>query len=111
MKKINVSISNKDEHAVTDWNARQWYLSLKDGDTAIVATAIMFNELRVGVKNKEIEPFSFEFRGKTINCEENGQISEWSIDFFDHLMIQMYSLIKGIPYDESKQQAHDKKSS
>ncbi|HHZ69181.1 MAG TPA: hypothetical protein EYN67_01185 [Flavobacteriales bacterium] len=109
MKKINVIISNDNKYAVTDWNAREWYLSLNDGDTATVATGTMLNELRVGVRSEEIEQFSFEFKGQTINCGESGQLSDWPIGLFDHLMIQMYSLMKGIPYGEAKKQAHDKK--
>lgn len=102
MKKINVVISNDNKHAVTDWNARDWYLALKDGDTAFVSTGIMLNELRVGVRSKEIEPFEFIFNDKAIKCGEKGQLDDWPIGFMDHQGIQIKALMKGISYDQSK---------
>lgn len=102
MKKIKVIISNDNKHAVTDWNARDWYLSLSDGDTAFVATGIMFNELRLGVRLNEVEPFEFEFEGQVITCSDKGQLSEWPIRFMDQQGIQIKALMKNISYDQSR---------
>ena len=108
MKKINVVISNDNKHAVTDWNARDWYLALEDGDTAFVATGLMLNELRLGVRSKEVEPFSFTFDDKTISCGENGQLDDWPCGFMDHQGIQIKALMKGISYDQSKHEMRNR---
>lgn len=102
MIKIKVVISNDDKHAVTDWNSRKWYLSLKDNDTAFVATSTMFNELRLGVRNKEIEPFNFKFNDEVISCGDKGQLDSWPNGFMDHQAIQIKALMKGISYEQSK---------
>ena len=102
MKKIRVIISNGNEHAVTDWNARDWYLALKDNDNAFVATSAMLNQLRLGVRLGEIEPFSFLFYDETINCGSKGELDKWPCGFMDHLGISVKALMKCITHDQSK---------
>ena len=104
MKKLNVIISKKSEHAISDWDVLDWYKEALNGDksTVYVATSIMFNELRVGVRLGEIEPFSFEYGGETINCLEDGRLDNWPKGFCDHLKIQMYSLMKGGSREEAR---------
>ncbi len=104
MKKINVVISNDNNHAVTDCNARDWYLSLNDGDTAFVSTGIMLNELRLGVRSKEVEPFEFTFDDNVIHCGDTGQLDDWPCGFMDHQAIQIKAMMKGISYDQSKRE-------
>jgi hypothetical protein len=107
MKKINVVISNINKHAVTDWNARAWYLSLNDGDTAYVATSTMLNELRLGVRNKELETFTFHFNDDVVSCGEKGHLDKWPCDFMDHQAIHVKALMKGISYEQSKNALHE----
>ena len=102
MIKINVVISKDDTHAVTDWNARQWYLDIKDGSDVFVSTSLMLNELRLGVRNKEVEPFDFIFNGKVICCNDKGELNDWPVGFMDHQGIQIKALMKGISYEQSK---------
>ena len=102
MKTFIVVISKDNANAVTDWNARSWYLGLKDGDRVFVSTGLMLNELRLGVRNKEVTPFKFLFNNKTISCGEKGQLDDWPVGFMDHQGIQIKALMKGISYDQSK---------
>lgn len=104
MKKLNVIISKKSEHAISDWDVLDWYKEALNGDenTVYVATSNMFNELRVGVRLGEIEPFSFDYEGETINCSEDGRLDNWPNGFCDHLKIQMHSLMKGITREEAR---------
>lgn len=102
MKKLKVVISSDNKHAVTDFNARSWYLSLNDNDTAFVATLTMLNELRLGVRNKEVEPFKFTFNDEVVSCGEKGQLDKWLCGFMDHQGIQIKALMKGISYEQSK---------
>jgi len=108
LKNITVIVSKDNKYAVSDWNARDWYLSLKDGDTATVASSIMLNELRLGVRSGEIAPFSFDFDGKKVSCGDKGQLDEWPTGFMDHLGIQMIALMKGITYDNAKFEVQSK---
>ncbi|MEZ9700760.1 hypothetical protein AB4455_12265 [Vibrio sp. 10N.261.46.E12] len=116
-KKITVVISEDNAHAVSDWNVIDWYQSLKNGDTAYVATSLMFNELRIGVDRNEIAPFSFEFRGKTIHIGDNGEVVErvWPDGMFDQLSVQVKMLMSRKPREaveadmkEMKQRARSK---
>ncbi len=116
-KKITVVISEDNAHAVSDWNVIDWYQSLNDGDTAYVATSLMFNELRIGVDRNEIAPFSFEFRGETIHIGDNGEVVErfWPDGMFDQQSVQIKMLMSRKPREvveadmkESKQQARSK---
>ena len=43
MKTLNVIISEDNQHAISDWYLNEWINSLQDGDTAYVATSLMFN--------------------------------------------------------------------
>jgi hypothetical protein len=97
MKKIQVLVSNADAYAISDYNVEAWYKDLIEfGSTAIVATSLMFNQLRVGVRLKEVEPFEFEFEGKTYSVGERGQLlPSWPDNFYHHLADQMYVLMKG----------------
>lgn len=94
MKKITVVISNDNTHAVTDWNVESWAESLKDGDTAYVATSCMFNELRVAVSKGVIEPFHFDFNGELFHVGEKGELEPyWANGFFDQAGIQVKQLM------------------
>ena len=108
MKKLNVIISKKSEHAISDWDVLDWYKEALNGDenTVYVATSIMLNELRVGVRLGEIEPFSFDYEGETVNCLKDGQLDKWPNGLGDHLIIQMDSLLKCISRDEARNNYH-----
>lgn len=89
-KKINVVISFDDKHAISDFNVKQWYKSLKDGDTAHVGTHVQFGELRAGVYLGEIAPFTFELEGQSLTILDNGMLKEeWPENLFGHLIVQM----------------------
>lgn len=116
-KKITVVISEDNAHAVSDWNVIDWYQSLNDGDTAYVATSLMFNELRIGVARHEIEPFSLVFRGETIHIGDNGEVVErvWPDGMFDQVSVQVKMLMSRKPREvveadmkERKQRARSK---
>jgi len=102
MKKIHVVISKDNKHAVSDWEARNWYQNLlNSGETAYVASSIMLNELRVGVRLKEIEPFSFEYEGGTYSIGEDAKLSpDWPKGFMDHQAIQMLTIMTGKTREE-----------
>jgi hypothetical protein len=94
MKNIKVFHSTLDEHAVSDTNCNDWYHRIKDNDTVYFATAIQLNELRIGVMLKEIKPFSIMFNDINIHIGSDGKLSDWPDDFGDHLMKQMFILIR-----------------
>ncbi|MEZ8198471.1 hypothetical protein [Vibrio splendidus] len=104
MKKLNVIISKKSEHALSDWDVLGWYENILNCEetTVFVATSIMLNELRVGVRLGEIEPFSFEFEGHTVKCLDDGRLDNWPNGLGDHLVIQMESLLKRISRKEAR---------
>ncbi len=117
MKKLNVVITADDKHAVSDWNAKGWCESLKDGDTAYVASTTMFGELRVGVRLGHIAPFSFEFDGKTIEVGTKGELNStgseqydpWLDGLFDHQTIQVKMLMSGKSREEVEKSHRDLK--
>jgi len=97
MKKINVVITDSSADAVADVKVREWYENiLLTGGLASVATSTMFNELRVGVKLGEIEPFHFIYQGKRYNVGSDGKVNPtWPKGFVDYQSIQMLSLMSG----------------
>jgi len=111
MKKINVLFSKDNNHAVTDCNAASWYQTLlacsNEGgvQTAVMATGTMLNELRIGVRLKEIEPFEFQYEGQTIKCGEQGQLDSWPLGLFDELSSQMYVLMSGCTREEAAEKS------
>ncbi|EGR5926696.1 hypothetical protein [Vibrio parahaemolyticus] len=113
MKTINVVISDDNKHAVSDWNVYDWCKSLKDGDTAHVATSLMFNELRISVAQNEIKPFSFEFNGNKLSvCEKGELVGEtrcWPKGFFDQQSIQVRMLMSGKDRDEVTKSVNEQK--
>jgi len=93
MKQIEVVISQDSAHAVSDWCANEWYKEiLKTGETAFVATIVMFNELRVGVRLGEIAPFSFSYEGKQISVNSDAKVSD---SFMEHMAEQMFVIMTG----------------
>lgn len=103
MKKLQVVVTTDSQYAVSDWEVESWYKEqLKHGGTAYVATSLMLNELRVGVRLGELEPFSFEFEGETINCLETGELNNWPNGLGDHVIIQMDVLLEGISREQAR---------
>tara|TARA_B100000700_G_scaffold311500_1_gene393393 strand:- start:22128 stop:22781 length:654 start_codon:yes stop_codon:yes gene_type:complete len=102
MKALTVVISDNNEKAVSEWNVRDWYLSLNDGDTAFVATPTMLSALQLGVRLKELETFTFTFHGQDITCGENGDLDQWPVGFMDQQAVYLKALIKGSTYDDEK---------
>lgn len=79
-------MSKESCHAVSDYQVKAWYESLLSEpsvDTAIIATNVQLNELRIGVKLKQIEPFEIQFNDITITCNSNGTLNNWPKGFFD----------------------------
>jgi hypothetical protein len=107
VKTLHVVISEENEHAVTDTNARAWYLALKDNDVAYVATSAMFGQIRLGVRLGEVKPFSTNINGEVVHCGNNGQLDSWPIGFMDEQAISIKALMKGIPYEQSKEENDD----
>ncbi|MEP8041590.1 hypothetical protein ABJY94_18350 [Vibrio parahaemolyticus] len=106
MKKIHVVISESDDDAISDANTHNWYMGLSDGDTARVATAQMFSELRVAARLKEIELFSFSYKGKDYHIDEQGHILPcWPENLFGDLVWHMDVVMEGISREEAKKSA------
>ena len=105
MKKVNVIISKDGKDAVSDWEAANWYQNLlKTGEDAVVATLCMFNELRVGVRVGEIEPFSFTFEGETYSVGEDAKVNPiYPTGFFDHQAQQMFIIMTGKSREQANQ--------
>lgn len=104
MKKINVIISEENKHAMADCNVYAWYkdlLKTPEEVTVYVASGVQINQIRLGVRLGEVELFDFEFKGQTIKVDKQGQLSSWPLDLYDELLIQMNSLMKCIPYEDS----------
>ncbi len=96
MQHVKVVISKDSVHAVSDWDVRAWYLNiLETGGTAYVATYIMFNELRVGVRLGEIAPFTFAYDNKEISVGVDAKLSECPEGFMGHLKDQMFVIMTG----------------
>ncbi len=108
-KKLTVVVTKDSSHAISVWDVEGWYQELlnSDKDTAYVATSTMFNEILVGVRLKEIEQFSFEYEGEVITCNEYGQLDKWSKGLFDHMQIEMNSLLYAVSREESRQKIHN----
>lgn len=107
MKNINIVITEDNAFAVSDWNVGKWYESLASGTTVQVATSVMLNELRIGVRLGEIEPFTFEFDGEVINCLPSGELDKWPNGLGDHVIIQMDVLLQGITREKAKENQYN----
>ena len=108
MKKITAILTKKDEHSVSDWNLDAWYQGVLAGDgTVYFSNILMLNELRLGVRLGEIEPFSFEFEGNTINIYYTGELSKWYNGLGDHNIIQMEAMTENISRDQAKKQCYE----
>jgi hypothetical protein len=105
MKKINVVHSSLNEHAIADANLQTWYAEIEDGDTVHFATSLQLNELRIGVRFNEVEPFSFSYNGSDIHVGKKGDLSDWPKGFAEHQKDQVFALIKG---DISKYRTSEK---
>jgi predicted ATPase len=104
MKKINVIISEESEHAIADCKVYAWYKDLLNsaGDSTVhVASGVQINQVRLGVRLGEVEPFAFEFKGQTIQVNDQGQFSDWPLGLYDEQLIQMNSLMRGMSYEDS----------
>lgn len=103
MQKLQVVITKDSQYALSDWAVEEWYQSLlKQGGVAYVATSVMLNELRIGVRLGEIEPFSFEFGGETVYCLPNGELDKWPNGLGDHVIIQMDVLMTGVSREQAR---------
>jgi len=96
MKKLNVYYSELQKHAVADGKVKQWFSIILNGKNAHVATTVQFNQLRVAVKNNQLEPFSIMFNGLKLDIGEKGQCSEWPDGFFDQQRWQMKDLMSPV---------------
>lgn len=112
VKQVTVTISDDNRHAVTDMQVLNWYRNLitEKKPVANVATMNMFNELRVGVRLGEIQPFSFMFEGQEYKIGSNGELKpNWPLNFFDQQAAQLNSLMSGCSREEARQKIIDKK--
>ncbi|AWK84638.1 hypothetical protein [Photobacterium damselae] len=104
LKRLQVIITSDSQYAISDFDVENWYqaLLLESSNVAHVATGLMLNELRIGVRLCELEPFSFEFRGETVNCLKNGELDKWPNGLFDHAIVQMDVLMQGITREQAR---------
>jgi hypothetical protein len=95
MKKITVTISDDDLYAVSDRNVRRWFdrFMKSDSNEIIIATGMQLNELRIGVKQGVINPFTLEFKGETLTVNQNGCLSSWPKGFMDQQDEQLETLL------------------
>jgi len=100
MKKFRVVISNSQIDCVPDSKVAEWHSDLLLGNytytkRVYVANVVQFNELRVGVRLGEIAPFTVDFYGVELTCNDKGVMSQWPEGFFDEMKDQMNILHKG----------------
>ena len=113
VKQVQVSISDDNRHAVSDWQVQNWYRNLITSQIPVanVATMNMFNELRVGVRLGEILPFSFMFEGQEYQIGNKGELKpDWPLNFFDQQAAHLNSLISGCSREAARQKLIDKKT-
>jgi hypothetical protein len=112
MNNFKVIITNEDQYAVSNANTRKWYLSIlnllktsKSEVNIYVATSLQFGELRLGVMQKELQPFDFEFNNKTLYVQEKGNLHpNWEIGLFDEGIPQIKALMSGKSYEVSQKE-------
>lgn len=96
MKEIHLCLSTVHEDCIADSDIRDWYQSVLESSSihVFVANAVQFNELRIGVKFGEIEPWSFMFEGTKVICNKEGILNVWPKGMFD-VGDQQLSLLLG----------------
>lgn len=80
MKIINVVyFTNEKQHCCPDLEIENWFDSILSSKENLVhvSTELQLTRLRLGVKQKDISPFTLNMNTQIIKCDEKGQLSEY----------------------------------